>query len=292
MKKVGDGIVSLIAICCAFLCYVPLLFDWKLLDPFDFNPTAIPLYHHSIIASIALAFPLSIDVIFNHDLPWRVILSRWILLSSLILPNILILSAMEGHSGRNDNVIICNTRARQILCGGGLLTMYDRKIPYQRKFRLAIAIVGAIANVSLAFYPFLHTRLLTILCGLGSLLMVVGCLLSSVIDIYSSLKQPPKTFIGKYCLLQSILLGCNVAVKVLFLIIVGRRYGMLASSRSLTIFLYSDSITAVLAFMVPNRMAIEEASVAKVFPCTLPLDLILLSLNSSCTKLKRTLYDT
>jgi hypothetical protein len=270
MKKmeVGDGIVSFIAIGGALLCYFPLLFDWKLLDPLDYNPSVVPFFHHSIIASIALAFPLSIDVIFNHDLPWRVILSRWILLSSLVFPNILIVYGIESHPERNDVMIICNTRARQILCGGGLLTLYDRNIPYQRKFRLMIALAGALANVSLTFYPFFHTMILKVICALGSLFMVIGCLLSSTIDVHSFIKHPPKSFIGKYCFLQSFLLGCNVFVKVFYLIIVGRRYVMLASTHSLAVFLYTDSITAVLAFMVPNRMAIEEASVAKVLIIT------------------------
>jgi hypothetical protein len=271
--EVGDGIVALVTIFGAILCYLPLLFDWKFLDPFNFNPSAVRLFHHSIIASIALAFPLSIDVIFNRDLPWKLILSRWILLSSLIVPNLMIVSAFESHSARNDIIIICNTRARQILCCGGLLTMYDRNIPYQRKLRLVIVIVGAFANVSLTFYPFFQTLLFKILFGLGSIIMTAGSLISSTVDIYSFLKKPPKTFIGKYCFLQSILLGCNVSVKVLYFCFVGRRYELLSSSNSLVLFLYTDSITAVLAFMVPNRMAIEEASVAKVslFPAPLSL---------------------
>lgn len=94
--------------------------------------------------------------------------------------------------------------------------------------------------------------------------MVIGCLISSSIDMYVGYKTPPSTFIGKYCFLQSILLGCNVFVKVFYLIYVGRRYAMLSSTKSLLVFLFTDSIIAVLAFMVPNRMVIEEASETKV----------------------------
>lgn len=120
--EIGDGILCCLLSFGALLCFFPLILGFEI-NPYYTLDIDEPLSLY-MIASLAVAFPLSVDVILNHDLPWKVILSRWILFSSLIIPNLYSYYAIHQY-GKNlaSGVVICCGRARQILCNGGLWAM-------------------------------------------------------------------------------------------------------------------------------------------------------------------------
>lgn len=264
--KAGDIVLSCIILIGSILCYLPIILEYDLQSHYLFDYQQ-PLYVHSTIASVAVAFPLSIDVIFNRDLPWRMILSRWILLSSVIVPNLLIFLSLECQTTiRAHSIIICSSRVRQILCNGGLLTIYDRTVPYQRKFRIGILLLGVISNICQTFIPFIGlTSFLQItqgLCGFG---LIIGIFYSCSLYFYFTMYQKEHlSFLEKYCLLQSLMLIVNLGSKVVYVGMNVTKNTELYSIQVTTFFLFCDTFTAVIAFVAPTRMAIEEASIARV----------------------------
>jgi hypothetical protein len=309
--EIGDGILCCILLFGAFLCFLPMIFSLELNSVFllSSSNSNLNLLSHSFLASVAVTFPLAIDVIMNYDLPWRVILSRWIILISLIAPNLLCFLTIIPYSQRHshdshDNhqlkyitiALVCCSRAKQILCSGALITMYDRTVPYQRKFRIFLICLGSIANITQSFFPFVThpaliniLRIVGILSGLG---VFFGFLFSCCTYFYSISKRRKESsagldFIGKYCLLQSLLLVLNISSKFIYGLTLLSDPKKYYSIEGILVFLFIETVTGVLAFIAPSRMAIEEAAVAKVFsshshPLTLP--------NSYCTKPRRTLF--
>lgn len=268
MKLTGDFLLFSIIIISAILCYLPLILHLELQSNYTFDYHS-PLFVHSTIASLAVAFPLSIDVIFNRDLPFNMICSRWILLSSVIFPNLIIYFALDCFPSLKlyvHTIVICNTRVRQIMCNGGLLTIYDSSVPYQQKFRLGALVFGVISNFCqtlIPFYGFIPIlRLVQGICSIGTLL---GLTFSCVLYFYHmSLRKGNLTFLEKYCMLQSFMIVANLTSKFICVMLFYPEDRIFYSVATTTFFLFSDMITAVIAFMAPTRMAIEEASIAKV----------------------------
>jgi hypothetical protein len=266
-REIGDSI-SLLILCGVFLCYLPIILNWEIRDrfitAFDLCSTASSL----LIAALAVAFPLSVDVIFNRDLPWRVILSRWLLLSSLIIPNLCAyLVTQQSSSTFASAFMISNRRARQMLSNGGLLTIYDQSVPYQRRFRVCLVFVGIVANLCQCLVPFLRdpltVRALVIIGAITSISGTIGFLFSCFYYIHyvTRTRKEPLSFVGKYTLVNSILLAINILMKGIYR--VSASHGEY-SDHAAVVWISIDSVTAVLAFVVPNRMAIEEAAQARV----------------------------
>lgn len=266
-RDIGDSLALLI-LCGICICYLPIFLNWRIKEQyiFDFDED---VHTNSLIASIAVAFPLMVDVIFNRDLPWKVILSRWMLLSSLIIPNLCDYLAIQSSSPEFASaLIVCNKRARQMLCNGGLVTIYDRTVPYQRRVRVFFVCVGILANMCQCFVPFLHhseatqsLQIIETICRVGG---VIGMLFFCSYYCYCVLQRKETlTFLAKYCLVESVLLVVNIFAKGIYrstLPLSGSNY----SYQSYVGLIWIDTVTAVLAFVIPNRMAIEEASKVRV----------------------------
>jgi hypothetical protein len=266
-REIGDSI-SLLILCGAFFCYLPIILNWEISDQYiyHFNQCE-PVSNSLLIAAIAVSFPLSIDVIFNNDLSWKLIISRWMLLSSLIFPNLcLYISIQRSSNILTSSFLIANTRARQMLCNGGLLTIYDQSVPYQKKFRVGFVFLGILGNIFQCLIPFLKdhsiNKILLITQSITSILGTTGFVFSCFYYLYIvTTRSEPLTFIGKYCLVNSGLLLVNLTVKGIYRLSTPEN----DYDRELAmVFIVVDTITAGLAFVLPNKMAIEEASQARV----------------------------
>jgi hypothetical protein len=265
-REIGDSI-SLLILCGVFLCYLPIILNWEVRERFITTFDICDLFGSLLIAALAVALPLSIDVIFNRDLPWKIILSRWMLLSSLIIPNLCAYLIIQRTSNTFASAfLISNRRAKQMLSNGGLLTIYDQSVPYQRNFRVGLVFIGIISNMCQCLIPYFHDPLtlqaLSILGAITSVSGTLGFLFSCLYYIYAVTRtKEPLSFIEKYCLVNSVLLAINILVKGIYRL--SASHGEY-SQQAAVVWILIDSLTAVLAFVVPNRMAIEDASQARV----------------------------
>jgi hypothetical protein len=265
-REIGDSI-SLLIVCGVFFCYLPIILHWDIRERFVTNFDRCDFSSSLLISAVSVSFPLSIDVIFNRDLPWKLILSRWMLLLSLIVPNLCLYLVIHRSSNTLASaLLITSTRARQMLCNGGLLTIYDQSVPYQKKFRVGFVFIGILGNICQCLIPFLRDpfteRALTITSSITSICGTSAVFFSCFYYVcVVTRRDEPLSFIGKYCLVNSGLLVLNLVVKGIYRLSTPQN----DFAHELGVdFIAIDSITAVLAFVVPNRMAIEEASQARV----------------------------
>lgn len=281
-----DWILFGIIIMSSFACYFPAIFHLEIQA--SLNSFELHEIHHTLLASIAVVFPLAIDVIFNRDLHGRMMMSRWLLLVAFLIPNSLIYISLLTKFLLIDTLVICGTKARQILVCGALLAIYNDQRQYQqiiRRFLSVFTSMNALCTLFAMFSNSHNSRFFGIVGVISGLLFVIGtfALCGNCFDILRK-RQTPFTFFEKYSLINSSLLVFVLVARLAGYIYFKSSLSTSYSQKGLLYLLIIETVAGVLSFVLPTRMAIEEASYARVSSHLLSINFI-----RSSTKLRRTL---
>lgn len=248
-------------------CYIPIMNDYELIDLHKKQQNET--FERIVVGSLSCAFPLVLDVIMNFDLPTEFVISRWLFLSSLILPNILMLASGHGNT-LEIKYIVCSNYSREILVIGGLLNCLHTKVPsleISRTFFFMSACITMILGSNYHFVKESHQSTLLIFVLIFRAISFIGISLYTFCFLYYLYKQNSTlSSTEKYCGVLACLLLCNHIVRIFFQLPLLEYTAQHSNQKSLI-----DTISAVLGFILPSRIAIENAALSKVSPFLIDL---------------------
>jgi hypothetical protein len=253
-------IIPFLSILTALCCYIPIILGYELvyLD----HQQKSEMFERVIVGAISCAFPLVLDVIMNFDLPKQFVISRWLFLASLIIPNIFMLST--GHGNTLDvKIILCSNFCRQILVIGGLLNCLHCQQRALEICRNLFYTSACITMIIASNYHFVgeeyHPTLLVLILCFGSV-SFIGVSAFALAYLWQLLHQPsPFTSIERYCGVLACLLFVNHFVRIFFQFPLVEYSTSNASHKSIV-----DTASAVFGFILPSRIAIENAALSNV----------------------------
>jgi hypothetical protein len=248
------------AILTALCCYAPIMSGSEVLDLERKQQSEI--LERIIVGATSCAFPLILDVVMNFDLPKEFVLSRWLFLGSLVVPNILMLASGNGNT-LEVKYILCSNYSRQILVVGGLfncLTGKTRVMEISRHIIYLSACVVMILGSNLHFMAESHHRLLTLFILIFGSISFVGAVCYAMAYLwYLCHQQTPFTSIEKYSGVLACLLFMNHVVRIFFQFPLAE-YSLGNMKHKAIV----DGVSAVLGFILPSRIAIENAALSNV----------------------------
>jgi hypothetical protein len=253
-------IIPYLALITAFCCYIPIILGYELVD-LDRKQQS-EMFERAIVGATSCAFPLVLDVIMNFDLPKQFVISRWLFLSSLVIPNVLMLSTGRGNT-LEIKFILCSNFCRQILVVGGLLNCLhcqQRSLEICRNIFYTSACITMILGSNFHFVSENSRRplLVLIFCfGTVSFLGISFFALAYLWQLFH--RSSPFTTIERYCGVLACLLFLNHFVRIFFQFPLVEYSTSNASHKSIV-----DTVSAVLGFILPSRIAIENAALSNV----------------------------
>ena len=259
-------IIPFLAILTALFCYMPMILNHQLIDLHDHEKSE--LFERIIVGATSCAFPLVLDVIMNFDLPKQFVISRWLFLASLVIPNVLMLATAHGNTF-HVKFILCSNFCRQILVLGGLLNCLHCKQRILEICRNLFYTSACITMIIASNYHFYdeerHPTLYVLIFCFGSI-SYIGVSLFALAYLWQLFHQPsPFTSIERYCGVLALLLFVYHLVRICFLFPL-MEYSTASSSHKLIV----DATSAVFAFILPSRIAIENAALSNVLSLPFP----------------------
>lgn len=253
-------LIPFISIITSIFCYLPIILKYNLNNLSNHENNEI--FVRIILGSFSSSFPLLLDVIMNFDLPKEFVTSRGLFLCSLFIPNLIILTNSHGNDVDVD-LVICSNYSRQILVIGGLINCLSSKNKYLEMIKNAFFLSACSVMIIASNYFFSskkeqHNSFICILIfGAISFLGAISYSIVYIWQIYNT--KRPLTSVEKYSGVLAFLLLMNHLIRIVFQFPMAHFSIANASEKA-----FIDSFSAILGFILPSRIAIEEAAISKV----------------------------
>lgn len=260
--------VVIISIVASILCFIPLMIssaDVK--EDYDILRRSVvsDVYMKACLATLAASIPMVLDALLDINLPKKVSLPRWLLLSSLVLPNLILY--VNSHQRELDPILLFNSavHAREIMFMGGLLSYYvgDHHTPRKAAIIVTIMVVFCITNIEHTIYVW---RQHAIAIRISAMIFSSAALVSIMIicayrvrswTLHNAEAEP-------YSVVYVTSLAVDLVAKWIVFLAMGAKQWDTRQGTYFAILTLIDCAVAVVASTLPGRMARDEATCVKV----------------------------
>ena len=250
----------------------------------SFNSFNYSLYSIILYSCISCTLPLLLDGFISLHLPYNIIISRLLLYLSILIPNLIIIlfnliyndnnnnNNNQNNNSDNDNhnmlikITLCSIFSRQILSIGDMLSVFNNNILYFNRIKLISVIIGVIVYSTAPLYYFLpdYQNLIMLIYIIGGRISLTGIIFMCSYYIWKVIHLPVISSLEKYCAIIAATIIFGMIVRGIITI----SFNIAGPKLSFTVLIFKtliDTVSSIFAFILPSRIAIEDAAITKVY---------------------------